>query len=165
MFDKIKKNRIFSLGIPNAITIFFTQFFLPIIMINKVTLIGRLGKDAEMRTLDGGTIITRFSLATSESYKDKADQWVEQTEWHQIVAWRDLAKRTGEQLKKGMLLYLEGKLTYRIWKDNEGKEVKLTEIVLNSYRLLSKPEYSNNSEQHHQNLVAEPETTAGDLPF
>lgn len=134
-------------------------------MINKVTLIGRLGKDAEQRTFDGGTIITRFSVATSESYKDKTDQWVEQTEWHQIVAWRDLAKRTGEQLKKGMLVYLEGKLTYRTWKDSDGKEQKMTEIVLSSYRLLSKPEYSNGSEQHHQNLVAEPENAAGDLPF
>lgn len=112
-------------------------------MINKVTLIGRLGKDPEVRTLEGGAMVARFSVATSESYKDKTDQWVEQTEWHQVVTWRDLAKRAGDQLKKGMLIYVEGKLTYRTWKDTDGKEQKTTEIVANSYRILNKPDHQS----------------------
>jgi single-strand DNA-binding protein len=122
-------------------------------MINKVTLIGRLGKDPEVRTLEGGAMVARFSVATSESYKDKSDQWVEQIEWHQIVAWRDLAKRAGDQLRKGMLIYIEGKLTYRTWKDTDGKDRMTTEIVANSYRLLAKPDNHHAQAETTQNAT------------
>ena len=109
-------------------------------MINKVLLIGRLGKDPEARCLDGGAWVARFSIATSESYRDKNDKWVEQTEWHQIVAWREMAKRMHDQLRKGMLVYIEGKLTTRSWKDSDGKEQKITEVLATSFRILAKSE-------------------------
>lgn len=137
-------------------------------MINKVTLIGRLGKDPEVRSLEGGAMVARFSLATSESYKDKNEQWVEQTEWHNIVVWRDLAKRAADQLKKGMLVYLEGKITYRAWKDNEGKDQKITEIVAGHYRILTKPEYMQHTAEVTFNTASNDHTPVGeggDLPF
>ena len=123
-------------------------------MINRVTLIGRLGKDPEIRNLEGGSTVARFSLATSESYMDKAsNNWTEQTEWHNIVLWRDLAKRAEQSLRKGYLIFLEGKITYRQWKDQDGKDRYTTEIVANSFRIINK------SEQHNDNHTAETQAT------
>ena len=76
-------------------------------MVNKVTLIGHLGKDPDIRTLENGTKVGTFSLATSESYKDKSDQWQTLTEWHNIVVWRGLAEIAERDLKKGNLVYIE----------------------------------------------------------
>ena len=90
-------------------------------MINRVTLIGNLGKDVEMRVLDSGVQVARVSIATNENYKDKSGTWQKITEWHDIVFWRGLAERA-QSLKKGMLVYVEGKLRHRKWTDNEGKE-------------------------------------------
>ncbi|MFN5364809.1 MAG: single-stranded DNA-binding protein, partial [Bacteroidota bacterium] len=80
-------------------------------MINKVTLIGNLGGDPEVRHLDNGTAVGRFSLATNENYRDKDGNWQKLTEWHNIVVWRDLAERSEKLLKKGMQVYVEGKIT------------------------------------------------------
>lgn len=123
-------------------------------MINRVTLIGRLGKDPEIRNLEGGSTVARFSLATSESYMDKqTNNWIEQTEWHNIVLWRDLAKRAEQSLRKGYLIFLEGKITYRQWKDQDGKDRYTTEIVANSFRVINK------SEQHSDSNTAEMQST------
>ncbi|MFN0036653.1 MAG: single-stranded DNA-binding protein [Saprospiraceae bacterium] len=108
-------------------------------MINKVTLIGHLGADPEVRTLENGTQVGRFSLATNESYKDKDDNWQTQTEWHNIVVWRDLAERS-KNLKKGSTVYVEGKISYRKYTDKEGVEKNLTDIVAATFRLLDKRE-------------------------
>lgn len=111
-------------------------------MINKVTLIGNLGGDPEIRTLDNGTAVGRFSLATNESYKDKEGNWQTLTEWHNIVIWRELADRAKNQLKKGMMVYVEGKISYRKYTDKDNVERTITDIVANSLRILEKRESS-----------------------
>jgi single-strand DNA-binding protein len=108
-------------------------------MINKVTLIGNLGGDPEVRTLENGTAVGRFSLATNENYKDKEGNWQSQTEWHNIVVWRELADRS-KMLKKGSMVYVEGKISYRKYTDKDGVEKSLTDIVANNFRLLEKRE-------------------------
>lgn len=109
-------------------------------MINKVTLIGNLGGDPEIRHLENGTSVGRFSLATNESYKDKEGNWQTQTEWHNIVVWRELAERAEKQLKKGMLVYVEGKISYRKFAGQDGQDRYVTDIVANQFRILEKRE-------------------------
>jgi single-strand DNA-binding protein len=109
-------------------------------MINKVTLIGNLGGDPELKTLEGGATVARFSLATNENYKDKNGEWQTQTEWHNIVVWRDQADRAAAQLKKGMMVYVEGKISYRKYQDQNGQDKYITDIVASSYRKLEKSE-------------------------
>ena len=111
-------------------------------MINKVTLIGHLGGDPEVRHLENGTAVARFSLATNESYKDKEGNWQTLTEWHNIVVWREQAERAEKQLKKGMLVYVEGKISYRKYTGQDGVERNLTDIVANVFRLLERKEGS-----------------------
>jgi single-strand DNA-binding protein len=98
-------------------------------MINRVTLVGRLGGDPEIRTLSSGSMVAKFSLATSENYKDRAGEWQEETQWHDVVVWRHLAERAQRDLRKGSLVYLEGKLTHRKWEDKEGNTRRTTEVV------------------------------------
>lgn len=93
--------------------------------INKVILVGNLGKDPEVMTYENGVKRAAFSLATTESYKDKGDNWVEQTEWHNIVLWRWLAEKN---LIKGDKIYLEGKIRTRSWEDDSGNKRYTTEI-------------------------------------
>lgn len=112
-------------------------------MINKVTLIGFLGADPEIRTLENGTQVGRFSLATNESWKDKDGEWQTATEWHNVVVWRDLAERAGKNLKKGSLCYVEGKLSHRKYTDQQGQEKSVTDIVANNFRGLEKKEGGN----------------------
>ena len=108
-------------------------------MVNKVTLIGHLGGDPEIRTLENGTSVGRFSVATNENYKDKEGNWQSQTEWHNVVVWRDLAERS-KMLKKGSTVYVEGKISYRKYTDKDGVEKNLTDIVAASFRMLDKRE-------------------------
>lgn len=123
--------------------------------VNKAILIGRLGKDPETRTTESGAAVTTLSIATSESYKDKAGNRVEKTEWHNIVLWRGLAEVAAKYLTKGSLIYLEGKITTRKWKDKEGKDRYTTEIVADNMTMLGgKPEQQ-----------AQPEAVENDLPF
>ena len=92
-------------------------------MVNRVILIGNLGADPEIKTLESGVSVARLRLATSESYKDKnTDEWKENTEWPSITLWRALAERAERTLKKGMQIYVEGKISTRKWTDQEGKE-------------------------------------------
>ena len=114
-------------------------------MINKVTLIGNLGGDPEVRHLDNGTAVGRFSLATNENYKDKEGNWQKLTEWHNVVIWRDLAERAEKQLKKGMTVYVEGKISYRKFTDKDGQERNVTDIVANSFRSLERSEGTGES--------------------
>lgn len=93
--------------------------------INKVILVGNLGKDPEVMSYDNGVKRAAFSLATTESYKDKEGNWVEQTEWHNIVLWRWLAEKN---LIKGDKIYLEGKIRSRSWEDENGQKRYTTEI-------------------------------------
>ncbi|MFK8057926.1 MAG: single-stranded DNA-binding protein [Saprospiraceae bacterium] len=109
-------------------------------MINKVTLVGNLGRDPELRRLESGAAVAQFSIATTENYKDRSGEWKSQTEWHDIVLWRNLADRAESQLKKGMLIYLEGKLSTRKWEDKDGNPRKTTEIVGSYLRILNRRE-------------------------
>lgn len=137
-------------------------------MVNKVTLIGRLGKDPEVRTLDSGTNIAKFSLATDESYKDKNGEWQTQTEWHTVILWRGLAERAEATLKKGMLVYIEGKLTNRSWQDDQGKTNYITEVRGTYFRLLQSKEMNGNKAHQDAPSTSTAPTTADtsdDLPF
>lgn len=109
-------------------------------MINKVTLIGNTGGDPDFKTTESGTNVARFSLATSDAYKDKDGNWQNQTEWHNVVVWRDLADRVNANLKKGMRVYVEGKITYRKYTDKDGHERSVTDIVASVVRSLEKAE-------------------------
>ncbi|NND07545.1 MAG: single-stranded DNA-binding protein [Saprospiraceae bacterium] len=109
-------------------------------MINKVVLIGNLGRDPEVRHFENGSMVAKFSLATNENYRDKAGEWQTNTEWHDIVAWRSLAERAEKTLKKGSLVYVEGKLTHRKYQDKDGNDRYITEVVANTFRLLEKRE-------------------------
>ena len=107
-------------------------------MVNKVILIGRLGADPEVRRLESGAVVAKLRVATSESYRDKNDEWQERTEWHNIILWRYLAEKAERDFKKGKLVYIEGKLTHRKWQDQDGNEKYTTEVVGNNVRLLER---------------------------
>jgi single-strand DNA-binding protein len=105
--------------------------------VNKVILIGNLGKDPEVKYTPQGTAVAKFSIATSERYKDKQGEWQDRTEWHNIVAWQKLAEIIGEYVKKGNKIYIEGRLTTNSWEDQKTGEKKYrTEIVANDIVLL-----------------------------
>lgn len=136
-------------------------------MINKVTLIGYAGQDPEIRTLDSGTMVGRFSLATSDNYKDKNGDWQTQTEWHNVVVWRDLAERAQSQIKKGSLVFVEGKISTRKYTDKDWVEKNMTDIVANTFRLLEKREkneHSQNIPVDEQHVPSSPKES-DDLPF
>lgn len=109
-------------------------------MVNRVILIGNLGRDPEVRRLENGAVVAKFSVATNENYKDKSGEWQTQTEWHDIVVWRSLAERAEQQLKKGAQVYVEGKLTHRSWQDQEGNNRRTTEVVANYFRMIGRRE-------------------------
>lgn len=108
--------------------------------VNKVILIGHLGKDPEIKYMEGNIAKVSFSLATSETYKDKNGNKVEHTEWHNIVMWRGLAENAEKILKKGALIYLEGKLQTRNWLDKEGAKKNLTEVLAETFTILKNKE-------------------------
>lgn len=108
--------------------------------VNKVILIGRLGKDPETRTFENGTKKVSFSLATSESYRDKDGNRKEQTEWHNVVCWRNLAEIAEKYLSKGRMLYVEGRLRNRSWEDTNGVKHYLTEIEASDFIMLGSKE-------------------------
>jgi single-strand DNA-binding protein len=118
-------------------------------MINKVILIGNVGQDPETRTLENGSKVGRFSLATSESYKDKDGNWQKSTEWHNVVVWRELAERAQANVKKGSSVFIEGKISYRKYTDKEGNERTVTDIVCSTLRLLDKKESDPQSGVNH----------------
>ncbi len=104
--------------------------------LNKVLLIGRLGADPELRYTADSTPVATFRMATSESYKDKSGNKQEKTEWHSIVAWRKLAEIAGEYLKKGRLVYIEGKIQSREYEGRDGVKRKVFEIVASDMKML-----------------------------
>jgi single-strand DNA-binding protein len=111
-------------------------------MVNKVTLIGYLGADPEVRRIENGAAVARIRLATSESYKDNAGTWQNRSEWHTVIAWRELAERSEATLKKGSLIYVEGKLATRDWTDKNGTKRSSTEVVASYIKPLSAKEGS-----------------------
>jgi single-strand DNA-binding protein len=104
--------------------------------VNKVILVGNLGKDPELRYTSGGTAVATFSLATSERYKDRNGEQQEKTEWHNIVTWRNLAEICGKYLHKGKQIYIEGRIQTRSYDDRDGNKRYITEIVADQMQML-----------------------------
>lgn len=105
--------------------------------LNKVMLIGNLGKDPEVRYTASGQAVASFSLATSEKFKGKSGEWEERTEWHNITLWGKLAEIAGEYLSKGKTVYIEGRLQTRKWQDKSGNDRYTTDIVGDKMQMLS----------------------------
>lgn len=106
--------------------------------LNKVMLIGNLGKDPEVKFTPSGMAVAKFTVATNEKFKDKSGEWQDRTEWHSIVAWQRLAEIIGEYLKKGSKVYIEGRLQTSSWEDKQSGEKKYrTEIVASDMVMLS----------------------------
>ena len=113
--------------------------------VNKVILIGNLGKDPEVRHLESGAVVANFSLATSESYKDKnSGELITNTDWHNIVVWRGLAEVAEKYAKKGDKIYIEGKLKSRSYQDQDGVTKYITEILADNLVLLGRQEGGSN---------------------
>jgi len=106
--------------------------------VNKAILVGRLGKDPEIKYTPDGKAISNFTMATSETYKDKEGQKQERTEWHRIVAFGKLAEICGEYLVKGKQVYIEGRIQTRSWDDKDGNKKYMTEIVANTMQMLGR---------------------------
>lgn len=145
--------------------------------VNKVILIGNLGKDPEVRHLENGATVANFSIATSEVYTDKnTGQKVENTDWHDVVVWRGLAEVVEKYVRKGYKVYVEGKLKKRSWQDKEGNTRYTTEIVADELSILSRPgEGKQDTPSHPYNTTGTPEQPSkvddilkkdnDDLPF
>lgn len=138
--------------------------------INKVILVGNLGKDPEVRYLEGGTAVANFPIATSETYKDRTTgERKTITEWHNIVVWRNLAEIAEKYLKKGSQIFIEGKLRTRQWQDKDGNNRYTTEIVGDNLQMLGKKDESPST--GNTPTPSEPENLgpnndeADDLPF
>lgn len=114
--------------------------------VNKVILIGNLGKDPEVRHLENGAVVANFSIATSETYTDRTTgDRRENTDWHNIVVWRGLAEVVEKYLRKGHKVYIEGKLKTRSWQDKEGNTRYTTEVVADEMTMLSRPDSAQNN--------------------
>lgn len=153
-------------------------------MVNKVTLIGRLGKDPVLKHFSNDNAIAEFSLATDDSYKNKEGQRVEQTDWHNIkIPTKKLAEIAEKYLKKGSLLYVEGKIRYRSYDDKDGNKKYITEIIADNFKMLDgkkdgggnydggNSSYSNNNQSTNSNQSSREEAPVNhqgaddDLPF
>lgn len=135
--------------------------------VNKVILLGNLGKDPEVKKLETGKSVANFSLATSEVYKNKEGEKVTKTEWHNIVLWSPLAEIAESYLKKGSQLYLEGKISNRSYEDKEGVKKYISEVVGREITLLGKPNSNNSTEEvsPDDNSQTETKEENDDLPF
>ena len=145
--------------------------------VNKVILLGNLGKDPEVRAIDNGRKVARFSLATTESYRNQQGERVENTEWHNVVFWGPVTEVIEKYLKKGNSVYIEGKISNRSYDDNDGVKKYVTEIVGQNLTLLGgKPsgENGSNASSGNNNYAAAPVSSGSsameadasdDLPF
>src|ERR1700704_427279 len=116
--------------------------------VNRVMLIGNLGKDPDVQHLEGNIAVAKFSLATTETFKDRAGKLISQTEWHTVVLWRGLAELAQKYLHKGSLVYIEGRLRTRSWEDKEGNKKFATEVVGDNLIMLDKRTDANSSHSH-----------------
>jgi single-strand DNA-binding protein len=107
-------------------------------MLNRVTLIGNLGRDPEVRRLESGVAVAKFAVATNEYYRDKNNELQQITEWHDVVAWRGLAEQTERALRKGGLVYVEGRLTHRKYKTQDGQDRVATEVLASMIKVLDR---------------------------
>lgn len=138
--------------------------------VNKVILVGNVGKDPEIKYLDNGVAVCNFSLATSETYTNKNNERVTQTEWHSIVLWRKLAEIAETYVKKGMQLYIEGQIRTRSWEDKDGIKRYTTEIYGDSMQMLGRKSESDQTMAKESINTTAPiasssEDETDDLPF
>jgi single-strand DNA-binding protein len=139
--------------------------------VNKAILVGRLGKDPEVKYTQGGTPVAKFTLATNEVWKDQNGEKQERTEWHNIVAWTRLAEICGQYLTKGSRVYVEGRIQTRSWEDKEGNKRYITEIRADNLVMLSGKSEEARSEKSaaaaasSDGSSADPEITDDDIPF
>jgi single-strand DNA-binding protein len=130
--------------------------------VNKVLLIGNVGKDPDIRYLDSGVAIARFPLATSETYKNREGEKITTTEWHNIVLWRALAEVAEKFVKKGTQLFIEGRIRTRSYDDKDGNKKYVTEIVADTMQMLGK---KPGSESHEANSVSNHENDTEDKGY
>ena len=135
--------------------------------VNKVILVGNLGRDPEVKYLDSGVAVANFSLATTENYKNKQGERVSQTEWHNIVLWRGLAEVAEKYLKKGSSVYIEGKIKNRKWEDKDGNTKYNTEILADNMTMLGGRPADNKTEDASDldNSKDDLDSSKDDLPF
>lgn len=133
--------------------------------LNKVLLIGNLGKDPEIQNFDKGALLAKFPLATTETFKDKNGQRQDKTEWHNIVIWGTLAEVAQKYLRKGMMVYVEGRIQSRQYEDKEGNKKNITEIRAENFQMLERREGAAG----HGPQIVEPgapsDPPGGDMPF
>jgi single-strand DNA-binding protein len=128
-------------------------------MINKVILVGNVGRDPEIKHLDNNVAVATFSLATSESYKNKNGEKVTNTEWHNIVLWRGLADIAEKYIRKGSQIYVEGKIRSRSWDDKDGNKRYTTEILGETLQLLGRPNTGSSSAPGEYNSGAQTQSS------
>ena len=133
--------------------------------VNRVFLVGNLGKDPELRFTPGGQAVANFSLATSDTWTDKQGQKQERTEWHRIVVWGKLAETCGEYLKKGRQVCVEGRLQTREWTDKENRKNYTTEVVAQNVTFLDAKPDASQAEPSAPPKGAEPPPPDDDIPF
>lgn len=136
--------------------------------VNKVILVGRLGRDPELRYTPSGAAVANFSIATSEEWKDReTGEKQERTEWHRIVAWRRLGEICGEYLRKGSQVYIEGRLQTKEWEDRDGNKRYTTEVVAQSMQMLDSMGKEGRAQSAGERFPEEePVTIPGDdIPF
>lgn len=135
-------------------------------MLNKVILIGRLGRDPETRFMANGEAVCNFSIATSEKYTDKNGQRQESTEWHEVTMFRKLAEIAGQYLTKGSQVYIEGKIKSRKYTDKNGAERTAYDIIANEMKMLGSNAQTTHEQPKHQQATAAPvENITDDVPF
>lgn len=138
--------------------------------INKVILVGHVGKDPEVRYLEGGVAVAKLSLATTETYKNKEGNKVDHTEWHNVVLWRGLAEIVEKYVKKGNLIYVEGKIKYRTFGEGDAKKY-YTDIVADKMEMLGGKRDENSTSMRIESkpiespMPVEAAEPADDLPF
>lgn len=145
--------------------------------VNRVMLIGNLGRDPDVQYLEGNIAVAKFPLATTETFKDRAGKLISQTEWHTVVLWRGLAELAQKYLHKGSLVYIEGRLRTRSWEDKEGNKKFATEVVGDNLIMLDKRSdgHSTHTTTHNENAegfnadvppaLGESGAPSQDLPF
>lgn len=131
--------------------------------VNRVMLIGNLGRDPDVQYLEGNIAVAKFPLATTETFKDRAGKLISQTEWHTVVLWRGLAELAQKYLHKGSLVYIEGRLRTRSWEDKEGNKKFATEIVGDNLIMLDKR--ADGHTPHHQTGTHDIEGSDGPPPI
>jgi single-strand DNA-binding protein len=139
--------------------------------VNKVILVGNVGKDPEVKYTPSGTALAKFSIATNERFKDKSGEWQDRTEWHNVLAWERLAEIVGEYVRKGSKIYIEGRLQTSTWEDRQSGEKRYrTEIVARDLVLLgsrdgAEPESGDSNRDRETVHAASGEITDEDIPF